>query len=241
MDGTRILCRENGGIVEFEARVVRVDGPVVVLDATAFYPTGGGQPCDLGTIELDGRPYAVTEVRHGPDATVEHVLAEPPPLPTARAAGRVDGARREVHRRLHSALHVLTAVVGARFDGARVTGGQIHSDGTARMDFDLPAVAGAEVRALETPLNAHIREDRPVRTRFLPLDEALQVPAVVRTANRDIPPSPDGRVRLVEIEGLDLQACGGTHVDSTARCGAVAIVKVDNKGRNNRRVVIRLA
>jgi misacylated tRNA(Ala) deacylase len=241
MSGTRILCREDGGTLAFEARVVRVDGPVVTLDQTAFYPTGGGQPCDLGVLELDGRAYAVAEVRHGPDGAVEHVLAEPPPASAARAAGRVDGERREGHRRLHSALHLLTAVVGARFETARVTGGQINSDGTARMDFDLPPVASPELRALEAPLNQHIREDRPVRTRFVPLAEALQVPGVVRTVNRDIPPSPDGRVRLVEIEGLDLQACGGTHVDSTGRCGAVTIAKVDNKGRNNRRIVLRLA
>lgn len=241
MDGTRILCREDGGLVEFEARVVRVDGSTVVLDQTAFYPTGGGQPCDVGTLELDGRVYAVTEVRHGPDATVEHVLAEPALPSAARVAGRIDGARRETHRRLHSALHVLTAIVGARFDGARVTGGQIHSEGTARMDFDLPGVANDAVRALGAALNQHIGEDRPVRPRYVPLEEALRVPAVVRTVNRDLPPSPDGRVRLVEIEGLDLQACGGTHVDSTARCGTVAIVKVESKGRSNRRVVLRLA
>ncbi len=126
------------------------------------------------------------------------------------------------------------------FNGALVTGVQMNADGTARMDFDLPEVDSARLRATEDPINAAIRQDLAVSDSYIPLDAAYEEHGLIRTQSAAPPPTPDGMIRIVEIKGLDRQACGGTHLVSTGQAGPIKILKIDNKGRHNRRVKIGL-
>jgi misacylated tRNA(Ala) deacylase len=141
---------------------------------------------------------------------------------------------------LHTGTHVLNALVYQQFQGALVTGAQLNDDGTARMDFDLPDADNDRLRALEPGLNDLIREDLPIRYDYLPLAEAMSVPGLLRSRSVAPPPDELGTIRIVEIVGLDRQACGGTHLASTGRSRPVKILKIDNKGRHNRRVKLGL-
>jgi misacylated tRNA(Ala) deacylase len=144
-------------------------------------------------------------------------------------------------RELHTDTHVLNAVVFQSFAGALVTGAQLNADGTARMDFDLPDADNARLRALEPAINDAIRENLPVSTSYVPVDAAAERHGLIRTRSVAPPPTTDGQIRIVEIVGLDRQACGGTHLASTGASRPIRILKVDNKGRHNRRVYIGLA
>jgi misacylated tRNA(Ala) deacylase len=141
---------------------------------------------------------------------------------------------------LHTDTHVLNALVFQRFQGALVTGAQLNEDGTARMDFDLPEADNDRLRALEPEINDVIRQDLPVRYAYVPEGDALAERGLIRNRSVAPPPAPDGTVRVVEIVGLDRQACGGTHLASTGASRPVRILKIDNKGRHNRRIRIAL-
>jgi misacylated tRNA(Ala) deacylase len=153
----------------------------------------------------------------------------------------VDAEFRSMMEQLHTDTHILNALVFRQFQGALVTGAQLNEDGTARMDFDLPDADNDRLRALEPEINDVIRQDLPVRYAYVPVADTLAEPGLVRNRSVAPPPAEDGTVRLVEIVGLDRQACGGTHLASTARSNAVRILKIDNKGRHNRRVKLGLA
>lgn len=229
---TEAVFRTDAYQRQVEGRVIAVEGPEIELDRTVFYPTGGGQPGDTGALVLDGRHLAVVDTRRGeaPEG-IRHVLAAPGGLQPGQSVKAVlNWERRHRLMRMHTCLHLLCRAVGGV-----VTGGQI-GDGKGRLDFDLPE-STLEKAALTEVLNRWIEEDHAVFERWIEADELDARPDLVRTMSVQ-PPRTGGRIRLVEIEGLDLQACGGTHVRSTGEIGAVRIAKIEKKGRQNRRVQV---
>ena len=236
---SRYVCHEHPEVLALETRVVDARPGAVVLERTPFHPGGGGQLADRGVLRWNGGEAAVAgfELTEG---RLWHRLAEP-----VEASGSVqvavDPAFRTMMTELHTGTHVLNALVYQQFHGALVTGAQLNDDGTARMDFDLPDADNDRLRALEASINDVIRQDLPLRFAYVPLAEAAAQPGLLRSKSVAPPPDEDGTVRIVEIVGLDRQACGGTHLASTARSRPIRILKIDNKGRHNRRVKIGLA
>jgi misacylated tRNA(Ala) deacylase len=210
----------------------------IVLDQSAFYPGGGGQPPDHGVLLWGGVQTRIAGTRKGDDLYLQPEPGDPlPPVGTA-VTGAVEDDRRSMLMRTHSGLHVLCGVVFRDF-GALVTGGNMEP-GEARMDFNLPEVPPDFKTRLEELVNAEVVADRRVAVKVLPRDEALALPDIVRTQSNLIP-ADEQEIRIVDIVGLDVQADGGTHVASTAQIGKVSVVKVESKGKANRRVRVRLA
>lgn len=225
-------------IREWDATVVSSDREQgIVLDRSAFYPGGGGQPPDHGVLVWQGVETRIVGTRRGDDLYL--LPSEGDPLPPVGAAvrGAIEDDRRSSLMRTHSGLHVLCGVVFRDF-GALVTGGNMEP-GVARMDFNLPEIPGDFKAQIEAAVNAEVSRDRRIDVRVLPRDEALAIPDIIRTQT-NLVPADVPQIRIVDITGLDVQADGGTHVASTARIGRVEVVKVENKGRQNRRVRIRL-
>lgn len=237
---TDLLFRADSYLTEAEAEVIAhtPEGGIVV-SASVFYPTGGGQPGDSGSVEWEGGKLAIATAVKVQDGGVALVPAEARPLPPvgARIRQRIDWVRRHRHMRVHTALHLLSVVIPLP-----VTGGQIGPD-RGRLDFDM-AEPPADVTALETALNRLIDLDLAVTQDWITDAELEANPGLVKTMSVR-PPSGQGRVRLIRIgEGatqIDLQPCGGTHVARTAEIGRVAITRIENKGRQNRRVTIELS
>lgn len=221
---------------EVEATVLEASPRGVVLDRTVFYARGGGQPGDTGWLRWEGDEARVVDTIRR-DGRPLHVLEGPPPPAGARVRAGIDWERRHLLMRTHTALHVLSAVVW-RSHGAKVTGGNMEP-GVARMDFELEAISADLGRRVEEELSALLAEDRPVRVRFVPRAEALADPDLVRTKVNLIPEHVDP-IRVVEIEGIDVQADGGTHVRSTAEVGRVRVVKTESKGRAFKRMRIEV-
>ena len=223
---------------EWECTVVGVDPDRgIVLDRSAFYPGGGGQPPDHGVLLWDGVQTRIVGTVKGDDLYL--VPAEGDPVPAAGTAvvGAVEDARRSLLMRTHSGLHVLGGVVFRDF-GALVTGGNMEP-GEARMDFNLPDLPEGFKATVEERVNAEVAADRAVEVRVLPRAEALAIPDIIRTQTNLIP-ADETEVRIVDITGLDTQADGGTHVASTRQIGRVQVTKVENKGRQNRRVRVKI-
>lgn len=220
-----------------ETQIAAVHPQAVELEATVFYPTGGGQPGDTGTLRLaDGRELRVTDTRKGEQpGSILHLIDELPDglAPGQTVEARIDWERRYRHMRMHTCLHLLCSLVDAG-----VTGGSISAD-KARLDFDLPE-ATLDKAALSEQLNELVARDRPIDMRWITDAELDAVPELVRTMSVS-PPRGSGRVRLVEVEGIDLQPCGGTHVARTGEIGEVLVSKIEKKGRQNRRVIVRFA
>ncbi len=210
----------------------------IVLDRSAFYPGGGGQPPDHGVLLWDGVQTRIVGTRKGDDPYLIPADGDPlPPVGTA-VMGAVEDVRRTLLMRTHSGLHVLCGVVFRDF-GALVTGGHMEP-GEARMDFNLPEVPPDFKPRLEDLVNAELVVDRRVDVRVLPRAEALALPDIIRTQSNLIPVDEE-EIRIVDIVGLDVQADGGTHVASTAQVGKLQVVKVESKGKANRRVRVRLS
>jgi misacylated tRNA(Ala) deacylase len=235
---TEPLFREDAYLRECEARVVAVtlEGGIV-LDRTVLYAQGGGQPGDPGAIRrADGTEIAVANTVYGPDRiAIVHLPATPGgPLPEPGETVRVvlDWERRLKRMQVHTALHLLSVVLPYP-----VTGGSI-GEGEGRLDFDIQE-AGLDKAELTDRLQALVARDAPVGTRWITDAELDANPGLVKTMSVK-PPRGSGRVRLVEIEGIDLQPCGGTHVARTGEIGAVSVTDVEKKGKQNRRVRIRL-
>src|SRR5215468_4956501 len=212
-----------------------VDG--IVLDRSAFYPGGGGQPPDHGVLLWGGVQTRIVGARKGDDLYLIPAEGDPVPPPGTAVRGALEDARRTALMRTHSGLHVLCGVVFRDF-GALVTGGNMEPL-TARMDFNLPEVpAGFRDRVTEAA-NAEIAADRAIEVRVLPRAEAFALPDIIRTETNLLPDSVE-QVRLVDIVGLDLQADGGTHVASTKWIGGLEVVKIESKGRGFRRLRVRI-
>jgi len=209
----------------------------IVLDKSAFYPGGGGQPPDHGVLLWQGVQTRIVGTRKGDDLFLIPAEGDPLPPVGTEVTGAIEDARRSLLMRTHSGLHVLGGVVFRDF-GALVTGGNMEP-GEARMDFNLPEVPGDFKARLEELVNAEVIADRRVDVRVLPRDEALALPDIIRTQSNLIP-ADEQEIRIVDIVGLDQQADGGTHVATTSQIGKIQVVKVESKGKANRRVRVRL-
>ena len=230
---TRELFLEDSYRREFRAGVKKIDGREVILEETAFFPGGGGQPADKGTIGIGPVNAAVVDTRREGGGIV-HVLDRAIPGTVRDLKGELDWERRYAHMRHHTALHVLSGVIWKSFD-AKVTGGQMRAD-RARMDFSFPGEWTAEVVGeIERLTNEALAENRPVKVYGLPREEALGNPDLIRT-QINLVPERVKTVRIVEIEGLDTQADGGTHVANTREVGQIEITTHKSKGRHNKRV-----
>jgi misacylated tRNA(Ala) deacylase len=209
----------------------------IVLDRSAFYPGGGGQPPDHGVLLWQGVQTRIVGTRKGDDPYLIPAEGDPIPPVGTEVTGAVEDERRTRLMRTHSGLHVLCGVVFRDF-GALVTGGNMEP-GEARMDFNLPEVPPDFKARLEELVNVEVSADRQVMTRVLPRTDALALPDIIRTQSNLIP-ADEAEIRIVDIVGLDVQADGGTHVASTKQIGGLQVVKVESKGRANRRVRVRL-
>ncbi len=237
---TELSYQTDAYLQEFEANVTAViaDSRAVVLDKTAFYPGGGGQPCDLGSLLVNGVVYPVDKVKkQGED--VLHFLGGDAPLPAPGSAshGTLDWVRRYKLMRTHTALHVLCGTVFRDY-GALVTGGDMEPL-KGRMDFEFATMRGDLVREIEAAVNREVAQARDVRVKILPREEAFQIPDLIRTKINLLPEGIQ-QVRTVEIVGLDLQADGGTHVRNTREVGTIRVTDYKSKGAINKRIYIEV-
>lgn len=237
---TQFLYQTDAYLKEFEATITSVDVATraVVLDRSAFYPGGGGQPCDFGTLEVAGVTYPVEKVKKQGD-DVLHFLGgtETLPAPNSASHGTLNWARRHELMRTHTALHILCGTVFRDY-GAKVTGGDMDPL-KGRMDFEFETMRGELVRDIESAVNFEIKQGREIRVNILPREEAFQIPDLIRTKINLLP---EGimQVRTVEIVGLDLQADGGTHVMNTSEVGSMKVVDYKSKGAVNKRIYIEV-
>ncbi|MBB5189447.1 misacylated tRNA(Ala) deacylase [Silvimonas terrae] len=217
--------------------VLRHDEHGLVLEDTLFYPSGGGQPGDTGTLALaDGTQLAITDTRRDKETRdILHLLASDTPRlpPGTPVTLTLDWARRHRHMRVHTCLHLLSVVIKAG-----VTGGNLTAD-TGRLDFDLPEGMELDKDQIEAELNRLITQDRPVRVQMTSGEALQRQPELIKTMSVT-PPLHLPEIRLIDIEGVDLQPCGGTHVARTGEIGAVTVKKIESKGARNKRVVIAL-
>jgi misacylated tRNA(Ala) deacylase len=234
---TEELFSTDAYLQSCDATVVEVYDQGVVLDRTVFYARGGGQPGDTGVIRWDGGRVQVEDAFKQQGQHVHQVGGKPPAEGTSVTC-ELDWERRHALMRTHTALHALSGIVFRAY-GAKVTGGNMEP-GMARMDFELQTIGAEFAFEVEEKLNAELEADRPVHVSFVPRAEALADPDLIRTKVNLIPASVDP-IRVVEIEGLDRQADGGTHVRSTAEVGRVRVVKTENKGKGFKRMRIELA
>jgi misacylated tRNA(Ala) deacylase len=233
---TEALYHTDAYLKDFDATVTAIDGNKVALNRTAFYPGGGGQPNDLGTITAGRQTWNVVKVsKQGGD--IWHELdREPPPVGTV-IHGTLDWERRYKLMRTHTAMHILCGVIFRDY-GASVTGGNMQPL-KGRMDFEFETMRQEFVKQIEEKINVEVAQARPTHVKILPRDEAFQIPDLIRTKISLLPPGiPE--VRTVEIEGLDLQADGGTHVANTSEVGHIRVVDYKSKGRINKRIEVAL-
>jgi misacylated tRNA(Ala) deacylase len=235
---THRLELDDQTLREWDATVLAADPDGIVLDTSAFYPGGGGQPPDHGVLLWGGVQTRIVGARKGDDLYLIPAGGDPLPPPGTAVRGAVEDERRTALMRTHSGLHVLCGVVFRDF-GALVTGGNMEPL-TARMDFNLPQVPEGFRDAVESACNAEVAADRRIDVRVLPRQEAFALPDIVRTATNLVPAEVKD-VRIVDIVGLDQQADGGTHVAATAQVGRIEVVKIENKGKGFRRLRIRIA
>ena len=230
---TEELFRNDSYLKECDANVVAIDDGALILDRTVFYPLGGGQPGDTGTMTWNGDSAAVIETRYGEGGTIRHILEEGAAMPGVgdNVHAVLDWDRRYRHMRMHTAMNLLGSLLHYG-----VTGGNISAE-KSRLDFDMDSSIDKE--AVGAALAKLVEEDHPVSCRWITEEELDAQPELVRTMSVQ-PPRGKGSIRLLEIEGVDLQPCGGTHLRTTSEVGAVRIGKVENKGKHNRRVNIHL-
>lgn len=232
---TELLYLHDSYLREFDATVTSVNGQTVTLDQTAFFPSGGGQPSDAGLLRWPGGEARVLDIKKD-GASARHDLDGPVPSEGEIVRGVLDWDRRFAIMRHHSALHVLVGAVYHLF-GALVTGGAIYPD-RARMDFSLEDLNKDRVAAIEAEANRVIGEHRRILVRFVSREE-FERSDLTRLARNLLPPE-IREVRVIEIEGFDAQADGGTHVANTSEIGRLAVTKTENKGKTNRRLEIAL-
>jgi len=233
---TEELAAQDAYLREIEATVVEVREQALVLDRTVFYPRGGGQPGDTGTISWEGGSAGVTDTFKR-DGALLHVCEGDLPAPGTAVHAAIDWDRRHLLMRTHTALHVLSALIWRDFD-AKVTGGNMEP-GRARMDFELENISVEFGREVEDRLNAALSEDHQVSVLFMSRADALADPDLIRTKVNLIPEFVDP-IRVIDIGTVDRQADGGTHVASTSEVGPVRVVKTESKGKGNKRMRIEL-
>ncbi len=240
---TELLYQTDAYVQNFTAVVTDVVEGGVVLDRTAFYPGGGGQPCDVGTLTADGQVWAVTAVKKVGAQVVHFIEGDLPDAGTARSrfgfavTGQLDWTRRYQLMRTHTAMHILCGVVWRDY-GAQVTGGNMDPL-QGRMDFEFETMRQELVAEIETAVNREVAATREVRVAILPREQAFQIPDLIRT-KINLLPEGISEVRTVELVGLDLQADGGTHVANTREVGRIRITDYKSKGKINKRIYVEL-
>ena len=233
MTMTETLFRDDAYLRDCIAAVLEIEGDAVILDRTVFYPMGGGQPGDTGILRWDGGEATVIDTRYGDRGAIRHILDDEAAAPPAGISitAHLDWDRRYRHMRMHTALHLLGTVLQYG-----VTGGNIGTE-RSRLDFDMQDTVDKD--DVTTRLQALVDANKPVSSRWITDEELAAQPDLVRTLSVQ-PPKGAGKVRLLEIEGTDLQPCGGTHLRSTGEVGTIVVGKVEKKGSRNRRVYIEL-
>ena len=242
----RAFYHEHPDQLRLETEVIESRPGRLLLAQSPFFRGGGGQLADRGRIRWSGGEAQIAgfETEAGRHWVLLEQEIQGQEIQRQDVHGKVEAIVDPEFRRLmtvmHTYTHILNACVYCSFDGALVTGVQMNDDGTARMDFDLPEADNERLRALEAPINAAIAENLPVSDFYVSLAVAEAEPGLIRTRSVAPPPTDDGLVRIVEIAGLDRQACGGTHLASTDGGRRLRILKIDNKGRHNRRIRVAL-
>jgi misacylated tRNA(Ala) deacylase len=233
---TDALYHTDAYLKEFDATVTAVDGSKVALDRTAFYPGGGGQPNDVGTLSSGDQTWTVIKVnKQGAD--VWHELAGTPPAVGSPVHGAIDWDRRYRLMRTHTAMHILCGVIFRDY-GASVTGGNMEPL-KGRMDFEFETMRQELVREIEERINVEVAKARPTHVKILPREAAFQIPDLIRT-KINLLPEGITEIRTIEIEGLDLQADGGTHVANTAEVGHIRVTDYKSKGKINKRIEVAI-
>ena len=226
------LYMDDSYLKEFEAVVESVkDDKLVVLDRTAFYPQGGGQPYDTGVLIKDTEEYPVVSVRKT-DGRISHEISKPGLREGDLIAGKIEWDRRYRFMKMHTAAHLLSAVMHSQ-DKVLITGNQIDLDKT-RVDYNMAEFDQEKIKQYIEKVNQIIKQDLPVKVSYMNREEAMKIPGMVKLAGA-LPPDVH-TLRIVEIPGVDMQADGGTHVKSLAEIGAIEFVRAENKGKDNRRV-----
>ena len=241
---TELLYLHDHYLKEFDATVIETpDEKSVVLDRTAIYPRGGGQPSDRGTLTLkDGTVLEVMESKKEGSKAID-MLAKPMPqevrasIISSTVHGKIDWPLRYLHMRYHTALHILSGVVYHRFQ-SRITGGQIYPD-RARLDFTLADLSKERVQLIESEINRIVKEDHEVKTIWIAVDEATSRAELYRLS-ADLLPKGVDKLRIVDIVGFDAQLDGGTHVAGTSEVGVLKISRTENKGKYNKRIEVIL-
>ena len=238
---TDLLYQTDSYLQTFEATITAVDEEKrsIVLDRTAFYPGGGGQPCDYGVLQIGEVRYPVKQVKKiGSD--VHHYVEGDASLPLngETAHGQIDWERRYKLMRTHTAMHILCGVIFRDY-GASVTGGDMDPL-NGRMDFEFETMHKELVDKIEQAINREVTNAREVRVAILPREEAFRIPDLIRT-KINLLPEGITQVRVVELVGLDVQADGGTHVRNTAEVGALRVVDYKSKGKINKRIYVEVS
>lgn len=235
---TELLYQTDSYLQSFDARVTGIDleNHAVILDRTAFYPGGGGQPYDTGSLKVGETTYPVKRGRKSGE-DILHILDGHLPAVGTLVHGHIDWERRYQLMRTHTAMHILCGVIFRDYD-ASVTGGDMDPL-QGRMDFEFESMHSDLVHAIEAAVNKEIAAARPIRTAILPREEAFKIPDLIRTKINLLPEGIQ-QVRIVEIVGLDLQADGGTHVHNTSEVGAIRVVDYKSKGKINKRIYVEI-
>jgi misacylated tRNA(Ala) deacylase len=236
---TELIYQTDSYCQAFTATVTAVDeaNRAVLLDRTAFYPGGGGQPYDLGTLRFAGSETPLERARKGPEGIWDVLATGTLPTVGAVVEGQIDWTRRYQLMRTHTAMHILCGVVFRDY-GALVTGGDMEPV-QGRMDFEFETLSKDLVGVIEAAVNREVAAARAVRVAILPRETAFQIPDLIRTKINLLPPG-IAEVRTIELVGLDLQADGGTHVHNTAEVGAMRVVDYKSKGKINKRIYVEL-
>lgn len=237
---TELLYQNDSYLREFNAVVIYTDNDnqTIELDKTAFYPGGGGQPADDGTLLINGKEYLVKRAKKVDGKILHFISGDWETLETGTPVkGILNWTKRYQLMRTHTAMHILCGVVFRDF-GASVTGGNMEPL-KGRMDFEFETMSKELVEKIEKAVNVEVANSRPIRTAILPREEAFQIPDLIRTKINLLPPGIKN-VRIVEIEGLDLQADGGTHVHNTSEVGVIRVTGYKSKGKINKRIYIEL-
>ncbi len=238
---TESLYQQDSYLKEFTAEVISVDeeNHRVALNRTAFYPGGGGQPCDFGWLIAAGKPARVEKAQKDGQGLIWHTLAPLEGLPPVgtEVSGQLEWERRYALMRTHTALHILCGVVFRDY-GALVTGGDMEPL-KGRMDFEFESLQKEFVAVIERAINEEVRQARPLKVGFLPRDVAFQIPDLIRT-KINLLPEGIAVIRTVAIEGLDMQADGGTHVSNTREVGGLRVVDYKSKGKINKRIYLEV-
>ena len=231
---TDILCYNDSYLQDFEAIVTDVVGTGIVLDKTVFYPGGGGQPCDTGTIKWEGGSTEISKVSRV-DGKLVHKVEDSMPDVGESITGVIDWDKRYQLMRTHTALHILCGVVWRDY-AAQVTGGNM-TPLQARMDFELSEMSSGFASEIENRVNQEVQAERDIKVFNLSREEAFKIPDLIRMKINKLPDS-ISEVRIVDISGLDLQADGGTHVHNTREVGNIRVIGHESKGRINKRLRI---